>query len=253
MLAIIYLIIAFLIAMVIHEYAHYRALRSDKIPVIEAGLGLGLWPVLRIPYRGVTWTLSPWLLGAYVKPSAADFEKMEKSTPYHNLAWHYGAGVWANFVLAFGAFMAASLLSGHYLRSAVWAALAVALWVFRRGFAAYVQPALAPLALASLIYGLALSWSQGKTGLGFAGTDAMVTTSGSPAFQIVSTIGTASLVVAVINLLPFFPMDNGRTISHLLNRWFGPRVNNAFRAVGLALVVASLVGAVLSDAWAIAT
>jgi membrane-associated protease RseP (regulator of RpoE activity) len=248
-LTVVSLVVALLAALVVHEYAHYRAMRSDNIRVVEAGLGLPFWPTLRVPYRGVTWTLSPWLLGAYVKPHPDDYKRMETSTSYRNLAWHYGAGVWSNFTFAFAAFAVAALIDGRLLRAGIYAVIAVLLWVFRRGFTAYVQPALAPVALAILCYGFYSSWTAGETGLGFAGL-APVGATTFTAVEIISVIAVISGALGIINLLPFFPMDNGRVVAHLLNHWWGERVASGFKLGGTLLVLASLIGSVASDLWA---
>ena len=246
-----FVILSLLVSLVLHEYAHYRAMRADGIRIESAGLGFAFPPTLRIKARGIEWTLSPWLLGAYVTPSKADLKRTQDSLPYRRLAWHYGAGVTVNLAMGLAA-TAAGLAASRPAAAVILAALAVSCWVFRYAVAAYVQPALALPVVAFTFLAIGQAWARGESGFGLAGIQHI-----GPAHltlpTALGTFGTISLALGLLNLLPWFPMDNGRTVDWLIRHWWGAKASSRFQAAGAVLVVASLVASVLSDGWALVT
>ena len=251
MLTIVLLVASLIFALVTHEYAHYRAMRADGIRVVSAGLGLPIPPMLRVKRRGIEWTLSPWLLGAYVSPDYDDFHRMEHHTPYRRLAWHYGAGVTTNLGLGY-ALLCVHAISESWPAAGVYAALAAACYLFRHQVAAYIQPALALPVVGMLAYGLSLSWQKGQTGFGYAGLGDIVPEH-LTGWSVAWLFGVISLCAGLLNLLPLYPMDNGRVVDHLLRRWFGNMTSRRFQQVGSAIALLTLAVAVGSDVWAIAT
>lgn len=245
---IVFLVIALLVAVLIHEYAHYRAFKADGIRIVAAGLGLPFPPVLKVRLRGVTWTLSPWLAGAYVQPSAEDSERVEASAPYGRLAWWYGAGVTVNVCTGLAALSVATF--GSWVRCAVFAGLAVACWAWRHQVASIIQPALALPALVLTVPGLIISLSHGEGGIGLAGLGAMAPDA-LTVQSMAETFGIISISFAIVNLLPVYPTDNARTVNLLIQRWWGDTVSRRFEQVGRVVVAVMLVGWVLSDGWAV--
>lgn len=106
--------------------------------------------------------------------------------------------------------------------------------------------------LALVGHGLASSWSRGESGFGVAGLgdaapDTLTFTSA------VATFGILSICIGLLNLMPLFPMDNGRTVNWLIQHWWGGKAARGFQLGGTALVACSLVAAVISDVWVFAT
>lgn len=225
----------------IHEAGHAVAMRRFGMRPIAAGVGLPLPPVLRLRLSSTfTFTLSPWLLGAYVEPSERDTERIP-DLPYRDAAWVYNAGVIVNFVFGFAVTAVAARSTFGTL---IYSIAAVAIWALRRLVAGYVLPLLAIPALGITLYGMVLSWSQGQSGVGFAGLVDLVPTDPP---RLLSFVGVISIVVGILNLVPVYPLDNARVCDLLLGRWVGPQFLAWFRGVGVALMLLSLVGAVLSD------
>lgn len=231
---------------IVHELAHALALRKLGVRINEAGLGLPFPPVLRIPTRwGITFTLSPWLVGAYVSCSDEDSERLD-AMPYRDQAWYLNAGIVANLLLAFGAFAANRAMLGEWWRCAGDLLAVAVTWAARRWIAAWVLPVLSVGALGTLGYGLILSWRAGDTGMGFAGLGEIAP---HGAADTVATLGLLSLAVAIMNMLPLFGLDNGKVVALALRRWLPARGLSIYKGVGVAVVAVLILGSIVSDAW----
>lgn len=228
----------------IHEAAHAVAMRSFGVPVVRSGLGVPLPPRLSFTAQGVQWTLTPWLVAAYVEPSQEGRRQLE-SLSYRDMAWYANAGIVANLLLALGA---SAFITPLGTANVVSAGLAICVWLFRRQVAAYVIPALAVPAIGLLVVALARSWSHGESGVGFAGLVEFAPTNWTTFLDAVVIL---NFSLAMINILPMYPADNGRVVDRLVTSSLGQRASVAFRYVGLTLVVVSLIGAVASDLYAL--
>lgn len=240
------LILCILVVVIVHEWAHYRAMKSDGIRTVEAGLGLPVKPMIKVKWRGITWTASIWLLGAYVTPHPED-DKLSRLLPYRRQAWHWGSGVTANLMLASGA---AVFAVDTLIAALVLVGITGLIYIWRVEIAAYIQPVLAPVALGLLVTALVSSWMQGRTGMGFTGADGLVPadlTFGSAA----GFLALVSFSVAFLNLVPMYPADNGRTVDYLIHQRWGCRVSEVFRISGSLVLVVIVIGSVASDAWAL--
>lgn len=250
---IVLLVIALAAAVVVHEGAHALALRRLGFPIDEAGIGLPIPPqgrfhVPRIPF---TVTVSPWLLGAYVKAHPDDQEEID-ALPYRDKAWFMNAGIIAN-LLAGGAIAAVTAaLHGRALVAVLLAAAVAGTWIGRRLLAAYVVPALALPLLIWLVGQVAgTSISAGNTGFGYASLANTAPQHTGPV-EALAFIGAVNLALAALNALPLFGLDNGKVVGEVLRRWAGARSVRIYEAAGLSLVLLSLVAAIASDVWALA-
>lgn len=245
------LIAVLLTLIVVHEAAHALALRRLGIPISEAGLGLPIPPVLRWKPRRLPFTLavSPWLLGAYVRPDPAHEDRLD-ALPYRDAAWFTNAGIVANLLAFAGLLAVDAAMSANPILAVLAAVAAVVLWLGRKPVAAYLLPALALPALVFMAAALAISWKAGSTGAGFAGLAEFA----PHGFQeTVRVAGVMSLALAALNALPLFGLDNGRVVGILVHRWLGCAANRMYEYAGLAAVAALLVLAVGSDLWAVGT
>lgn len=241
--AVIVTAVALLVGLAVHEAAHALVMRKLGVRVVEAGLGLPIWPVLRIRRNGFTWTVSPWLLGAYVKPADDDQDKLE-ALPYRDASWYLNAGVVANLLLAAGLYA----VTAETIRRAVIAgSLASVVWLARRWIAAAILPALAIPALVFIGYALAYSWSHGSSGVGYAGLLDIAPHDPIGAARFVASM---SLSLAVLNTIPVFPLDNAKVVNRLIHQWVGCRTARTFQSVGQVLIAVTIAAAVTSDVYA---
>lgn len=245
-MSILVLYLALLVQVVLHEAGHMYAMRKAGVRVVEAGLGLmGLPPKLTVTDRtGFRWTLSPWLLGAYVKPHDDDWSKIENG-PYKSAAWQFNAGIVVNLGLGCAGLAAGHALQGHLVIAAGWALGAVLTAAFPKAIAAYAIPAAGPLALALFLWVFARAVNAGEvvgiTGLAQA---APASLSLPVALRLFGALG---LAIALLNAVPLVPTDNGRVWDRLLHGWFGHRTARVFQTVGISLMGAIIVYAVLTD------
>jgi membrane-associated protease RseP (regulator of RpoE activity) len=237
-------------AVVAHEAAHALALRQLGYPIREAGIGLPFPPRLVIPPRGrrtFALSLSPWLVGAYVSTHEEDHDNIDQ-LPYRDAAWYLNAGVIANLAIGLGLWTAAAAGRSNWPLAAGLAAATAAVALNRKFIAAYVLPALALPVLAVVGWAFATAWSNGSTGVGYAGLIDMIPTD---AVGLIGFAGAANLALALFNVAPIFPLDGGRVADLIIRRVVGQRAVSWFRAVGTAFMLTLLVGAVASDVWAV--
>lgn len=249
-MTILWLIIALLVAVSVHESAHALALRKLGIPIDKAGLGLPFPPVLTIRTRRLpfAFTLTPWLLGAYVSVDR-DQQKRIDALPYRDWAWFNNAGIVANLITAGVVLAGVSALSGRFAVASVAAAVAVVLWFARKAVAAYVLPALAVPILALVVWSLIGSWKAGDPGVGLVSM-----AHGMPAhgdlLDMVAMVGIINLSVAALNTAPLFGLDNGKVVGRVLERFAGEVAVTIYEWFGIAVVAVFLLGAFGSDLWA---
>jgi membrane-associated protease RseP (regulator of RpoE activity) len=235
-----------LFALAVHEAAHALALRTLGYRIVEAGLGLPFPPRLvitprRLPFRV---SLSPWLLGAYVKAEERLGCEID-TVPYRATAWYLGAGVIANLLLGGVAGCLATALQSHWTKTGILALGTAVLWFSRRLICAYVLPIVGIPTLAWLGYLMATSVGepQGPLGLGKLAGEMAVSASvyNALAFCFVINVG-----LGLLNLIPIYPFDGGRIADTAIKRLAGVRPALWFRRVtgfaALWLIVYSTVG-----------
>jgi hypothetical protein len=245
-------IIVFLtISVAIHEYGHYRAMKKHGIAVTAAGLGLPLPPMLRVHRRGITWTLSPWLVGAYVEADQAAVKHAERTLPYRDIAWHWNVGIVINMAVGCTIGAVTAALSGRWVVAAVASVAAALTVVGRRVFAAYIAPALAVPVTAYLIYSLFQAFTDG-VGVGTVSATAASVGDVSSPTRLLALFASINIGLALFNMALFYPLDNSRTIDYLIKRRL-PRAVTGFRLTGVAAVLGLLVASLGSDLWAAAT
>lgn len=242
--------VAFVVAIIflsvsMHETAHSVVIRRQGFPITRAGVGMPFPPMLKIHWRGVTWTLSPWLVGMYVSPDPADWDRIQQLS-YRDQAWHLNAGVLSNFIAASVLFAAAS---GGW-RAVVSLAAAAVLWLARRPITAYLLPALAVPLLVFLFVSLSQSWLRGSTGMGYAGL-ADVIPNDLHGWLVLA--GVLNLSIGAFNSLPLVPLDNGKVCAMIVHRCLGYRVAEAFQLTGTVVVLALILVSFGSDLWAAVT
>lgn len=241
---------ALLLGLVVHELGHAAVMRRFGAPVVAAGLGLPLFPVLRVTVRpGFQLTLSPWLVGAYVTTDAPGRGRLQ-ALPYRDEAWYLNAGVVSNLAFGFALWGVADLAEGSLRRVAIHGACGLTVVLGRRWIAAYLLPAIAVPVLALVVYAQirAVTEAHSMTGLGMIGLVDLVPGAG---VEVVAFFGTVSMALGLLNTAPLFPLDNGRVVARILTQWWGAWVATAFQLAGTGLVLIALVTGLVSDVLAV--
>ncbi len=250
-------IVLLLLAMVVHELSHGMIMRKYGIKVPEAGLGL---PIAGLPHLAIrvspafTFKIHPFLLGAYVRPvGEARIEKLS----YQKKAHIYGAGVIANFIMGFLMTMP-WLIVKIAKRPETWAAtlpvllalmlLTFLLWRFAKKTSAYVFPFLGVVMTGYLV------WSIFSAGVkeSLMGPVGLVTMAlGFASFNQVMMWGALiSIGFAMMNLMPFLPLDGGRIMTGFLEDRFDLKqgARKAITAASTAFFLAIIVLVFFADA-----
>lgn len=242
-MTIAFIIGCLLVHVILHEAAHAYAMRRDGIRITTAGLGLPIWPTLRVRQRNITWTLSPWLLGAYVTPDPASFQRMETTADYRRTALHYNAGVLVNLVMGLAAMGVALWFGDQSIVGLVLLALAGLGAAYPGITTAYVLPALAWPALAFLGYALTRAVAANEP-VGYAGMGDLAAV---PGMISLTTFGLVALGLATLNAIPVYPLDNGRVWNRIVRRAWGERWASRFRRVGTVAVLTLVGYTLISD------
>jgi len=242
MTAAILIIAGSLLAQVIaHEAAHAVAMRRNGIRVEEAGIGF--WrPRLAFRWRDVLWTLSPWLLGAYVSaPEGTDLTKLK----WRPMTWILNSGIVVNLITGTAFLTALAAVNGRWTTFGVMLVLTTTLIACRYEVAAYVVPALGPIALGWLLFILAGPMLAGAP-TGFAATAPLAEIGVSPAWVLEVNAG-IGLGLALLNAAPLGATDNGQVWNRILRDRFGERASTVYLIAGLAVLAVLLGYAVIRD------
>lgn len=256
------LIIALLLlAILFHELGHALAMKRYKVEVAELGIGLPFAPQVSIESPWIekllnpcaSFTVSPWLIGAYVKPAKCNYEK---ALSYSEKAHINGAGIIAN--IAFGLFLLAGLTAVS-LFSSGWrwsvasytvAAIAGGFLVLRyaRFISAYIFPPLAIVALAAFVH---MFWGVSpKEAMDSMGGPVSIVKVGQKHIQslwdVVYFGALVSFAIAFVNLLPIFPLDGGQTWKLILER-ISPVLSQRAEKVGMIIFFLLILTAVIGD------
>lgn len=230
---------------VLHEAAHALALRrSIGGDISSAGLGLPLGPVLEIMRHGKTFTLSPWLIGAYVMPDKRS-ERLIEGAPYVKQAWFAGAGVIANLIAGMLIWAVLDIVLGDWVSAAIYAGLTIVVWVARKVIT-FALPVIGIALLAYLTVEVARSFGEPQGPVGIVVAVSEMATSGMMVLKLLGAIG---IGLAMVNSVPIFPFDGGRVADAALRHLFGHRVSHRYQIITGVVTGLFLVYAVGSDAW----
>lgn len=250
-------IVLIVFSLVFHEAAHWFEMSRRGIPVVEAGLGFPIsrWLQIRFSWKrfpGTTFTLNPLLIGAYVKPSD-DGEQTMKALPYKEYATIFGVGPLANLLFWLMLFFIKPFIDSHiilaspqnlFIMFCVFSIMAFVVYA-RGALAAYVIPLMGLLAIVLITVTLAKFGQKGVSGpVGIV--EAAKKSSSSGLVSAVSFAGLISLNLALLNTLPFYPLDGGKIVDKLIGR-LGEKTQKIFRVVTTAVIFALILGAILGD------
>lgn len=262
-----------ILAMVIHELGHALEMRVAGIRIERLGIGVPLPPSILIrsdPLRvffGARFriVLSPWLLGAFVKPYG-DQGIETTGIPRRSELAIYGAGPIANIALMFllsgvnillafdpESYVTTTYLFGIVLEGYVWmiafgfVVAAFATWWFRRWISTYL---LLPMGIAMLMFTIGI----------FTGMTFNEATQSSGGIVLISEIASNSQTIdgavrfgviinfalAAMNILPIHPLDGGR-IASVFVRMIAPRAEIAVQKLSLVAFSALILFCLYAD------
>ncbi len=216
-------ILVLILALILHEAGHAIAMTRRGVEIKEVGLGLPLGKNLRLtihtrhlPYPLI---VTPFLLGAYVRPTDQGQEQLEQLS-YKDQAVCYTAGIIVNIVsgaLVLGAVAMMYQVTDYdawgragWIAVIAWAT-ALVFTVFRR-VVSQLLPVLSVVVLGLLVYILVGSLNN------IGGPVAVVetVTSGRNVRESLWVGGFMSLNLALLNMLPLAPLDGGRVVASYL-------------------------------------
>jgi membrane-associated protease RseP (regulator of RpoE activity) len=233
-----------ILSLMFHEAGHAIAMMRRGVEIEEAGLGWPLGKRLKITLRPrflpFPVVITPLLIGAYVRPSKKGQERIEELS-YKDQAVISGAGIIANVLFGAMLVIIAGLVAffnpaADMLRVltviGVSAAVGAVFWQGRR-WISYVMPVLGVASLALIVVALARSLDS------VGGPIAVYQTAESAKGAVDALLTAAALSVgfALINMLPFSPLDGARTVSALLVRRGLVRTNEWFTVGGTVVFV----------------
>lgn len=233
----------FIACLVIHEAAHAYALRQLGFTIKEAGLGLPLWPRLKLEptsRRSYSISVSPWIIAAYIQARDEDEDEIRKLS-YWDRAWFSGAGVAANLAVGGVLIGLALAIQGQFVPAFGWTGMGLLIWWAGRVVTALAVPVVA-LGVAGLIaYITTTTTVRFVTG---AGDPQMSGLLGIGKFLTVSTpldalkvTALMSISLGLFNMLPLHPFDGGRICGDLVQRWWGVKAERVYMTVSLVLAL----------------
>lgn len=267
----VWIVFIILFAILVHEIGHVIAMRKCGVWVNELGIGLPFgksigWTFRSKKYPGKTFRLSlyPALVGAFVKPEKG-WENFERLS-YRDQAFIYGGGVMGNLVLITGAIALMGLLvpAGHVLTVAfepfgrlritgeyLWYGI-LATGILLR-FARSITRFLFPLGAGAILvfYIKVLSTLSFGTFVERSGGVFTIAQMGStlplklPAMIYFAAF--VSYLLALTNLLPFYPLDGALPIKTLGEKYLPKKVCAAFLNVGFVCLLVLLVFSTAGD------
>lgn len=232
---------------IVHEAGHLVEMRRRNVPIEEFSLGMSfglpsfVFHTDLIPE--VAFKISPCLLGGYVKPTETG-AKLIEAMPLKDQAVIYGAGVcvnsWVFVILGIGLQVHRKFHTRKFeIADAVVLFSAVLLW-YKLWFCLFLIPVLGLLLLVQLIF---------KGGKGLKGVIGAVqearTTISSPRKAVIY-LALISLGIALLNMLPLYPLDGGR-LMHVYLSYLSPSVAEVYRRGSAGVVVALIVLVTMND------
>jgi membrane-associated protease RseP (regulator of RpoE activity) len=233
----------------LHEWAHADAMLRAGIDVAEVAIGFGPKLYSRVLAGGTRLSLRLVPLGGYTR---ARSERSFTSLSTRDRVRIDGAGVFANLATGLvGTGVAAALYGRPWQVDAGLSAAGVVVWAMRRELAPGTL-LVAPLGFAAVVWlilyqhpasgtpAVHASPLSGPLGL----VELMIVRSPVDAISISSGL---SLSIAVLNALPFVPLDGGNIARRWITSHVGLRASRAFDAGTTALLTLLLIGGVLND------
>ena len=205
----------------LHEYEHAREMAKRGFKIEEWGFGVPVtsWPRLRLPSL---WPLpdTPFYLNiipimAYVKNSHRNSLKIQR-LPYNESAVIYGSGIWGSIFYPLVVASVCEVAIGNYQYAAECLVGAVVLYSLKKNFCRWAVIPMGIFLLALLLRDLLLGHYTSERGYLTAAASVYGLHLTFPQGVMLGCF--VSIVLGIMNTLPFFPFDGGHTMRALLQR-----------------------------------
>jgi membrane-associated protease RseP (regulator of RpoE activity) len=264
----IYLVI--FVCAVVHEYGHFREFRRIGIRTVEVGLGLPIgFPLLSFMWRGITWSVYPLMVGAFVKPDRKQLSATAHQAArdgnelfFDELLNAFAGGIRWNIYLSVVTFVLALCLQPRILKLMM--VNSIVFWhgvicltlllscLHRRFFSRWGVPIIGLLMLIGQIVLAALRPNMFHGLFENADTMKPMVQSGIvlKPYLLLIFVSTMSLLLATSNCLPLVPLDGGQIMALRLHdyEWIPKGFIRSFTTVGMYLVAFLLILPFLLDA-----
>jgi membrane-associated protease RseP (regulator of RpoE activity) len=224
-------VVVVVLVIAIHEWGHLLAAKWCGIPIERFSIGFGP-KLVGFRYRGTSYWLSLIPLGGYVLPALDESES--RSLPLHKAILFALGGPFANIVLAYLGLVVVGRVQFSLSAFDTLSFAATRLWVD-------VQL----LAQAILMLSSGVGEISGIVGIvAIGGSQFGATLAGLLAFSVA-----INLNLAMVNLLPFPPLDGGRIAFAVLEKIYQPlfRIRAPLTLAGWAFMLALMVYATIHD------
>lgn len=236
-----------ILSLVVHELGHAIEMKKRGIEIEEMGIGIKI-PWLALAFKSTYFDcpvyISPLLLGAYVKPTPAGKKTME-GLDYKDQAIIYGAGVWMNFSFTLFLLIISIFVKPLPMVGAIALSVCLVVILMKNFFCRYVILLIGIASLGLLAYIFVSAPIQETVG-GPASVFRHASEAKTLAQGLVFSIF-ISLNLALINCLPFLPLDGGRILRALLLKWRLERTALAVSYIGVISMFAIVVVALIND------
>lgn len=237
-MGILTVLVVLTLCMVVHEGGHLFAMLRSGIPVQRAGIGLGSFIEIRFPRfprisnlskdksKPFVLTISPILVGAYVKPTE-EGERMLEQLPYASKVNVYGAGPLANIVFSLLVLEIWSIFVNPHISLdkllVALCAIFLGMGLFRRvapifGYVIPIIGALAIVGIVTLLLVFGAGAVAGPIGIFQEGPKIARDFNGS-----IGLLFVISISLGFLNLLPLAILDGGRIAEAILERSGAPK------------------------------
>lgn len=214
-----------LVTVIVHEAGHAIAMRRRGVEIEELGIGFSLSKKyrlsFRVPFVPFPVVLTPFLFGAYVRPTEAGAEKMYHMG-YKDQAVCYSAGVIMNVIYA----AAVVLIGGTIISITEHGRLPnPRLVLIIGGFTAAVVIFRRALSMITPVFGFIFLciWATyilepyvAESGLNDPFSFGELVVIGESLAETLAFSAVPSLLIAFFNMIPFIPLDGG----HVLGAFF---------------------------------
>lgn len=240
-MGIVLLVVSLLVQVAAHEAGHAMMLRRYGFAIEKIGLGFG--PSTGFRWRGVQCRIAPVLLGAYVQPTENDMERIRTGS-FRRLAVIMNMGAIVNLVIASACLSMVAFLGDHLLVGPGALVVTVLIVLGYEIVAAYVIPAIGPVLLGVLLYGMGKAIAHGAV-TGLTGLSALV-----PAdLTLISVLWMNFLIGAALflNATPLGGLDGGHVWMRILHDRFGHGVAIRITVIGAGVLIAMIGYSIVRD------
>lgn len=236
----------------LHEIGHALAMKSRGVKFDEIGLGLPfpLIPKLefKMPFAN-KFCVHPLLLGAYVKPSQGENEKMDNFS-YADQSLIFGAGILMNVALGtfyylIGGMLATTNISHFLTQDVTIVVLAATLFILlgRSIFTKYCIPVLGLGMLILVTFSISSSANEVVGPVGLIKMAHSLAQDLAKDFLFASTV---SWSLALMNMIPVHPLDGGKIVSAMMGKKF-PRIRKTYEIAGGLIFLVFIAFVILHD------